>query len=84
MIRSDHSPARDYAAMDEAALVEQVLDGDRDAFRHIMQRCNQRLFRVARAVVNDEHEAEDVSRRLTCTHTKNSPRSAATPRCSPG
>ena len=28
--------------------------------RAIMQRCNQRLFRVARAVVRDEAEAEDV------------------------
>ena len=60
MIGSDHSTARDYAAMDETALVEQVLAGDREAFRHIMQRCNQRLFRVARAVLNDEAEAEDV------------------------
>jgi RNA polymerase sigma-70 factor (ECF subfamily) len=60
MIRSDHSPARDYAALDEAALVHEVLHGDREAFRHVMQRSNQRLFRVARAVVNDEAEAEDV------------------------
>ncbi|MBJ6982427.1 MULTISPECIES: RNA polymerase sigma factor [unclassified Luteimonas] len=60
MIRSDHSPARDYAALDEAALVHEVLHGDREAFRHVMQRSNQRLFRVARAVLNDEAEAEDV------------------------
>ena len=60
MNRSDQVHAADHAAMDEGALVERVLDGDREAFRHIMQRCNQRLFRVARAVVHDEHEAEDV------------------------
>jgi RNA polymerase sigma-70 factor, ECF subfamily len=34
--------------------------GERDAFRVIMQRGNQRLFRVARSVVRDDAEAEDV------------------------
>jgi RNA polymerase sigma-70 factor (ECF subfamily) len=52
--------ARDYAAMDEAGLVAHAQAGDREAFRAIMQRCNQRLFRVARAVVHDNEEAEDV------------------------
>lgn len=60
MIRPDSTLARDYALMEDPALVEWVLRGDRDAFRHIMQRCNQRLFRVARGVVNDDAEAEDV------------------------
>ena len=60
MTRSDNTLARDYAAMDDTALVEAVQHGDRDAFRHVMQRCNQRLFRVARGVVNDDAEAEDV------------------------
>jgi RNA polymerase sigma-70 factor (ECF subfamily) len=59
MIPSD-SLALDYAALDDAALVRQVQDGDREAFRHIMRRCNQRLFRVARGVVHDDAEAEDV------------------------
>ncbi len=52
--------ARDYAAMDDATLVGWVRHGDRDAFRQIMRRCNQRLFRVARGVVGDDAEAEDV------------------------
>lgn len=60
MDRSKHAPALDYAGMDEASLVAQVLAGDQDAFRQLMQRSNQRLFRVARAVVKDEAEAEDV------------------------
>ncbi|WP_233264239.1 RNA polymerase sigma factor [Lysobacter panacisoli] len=46
--------------MDDTALVDAVQHGDRDAFREIMRRCNQRLFRVARGVVNDDAEAEDV------------------------
>lgn len=50
----------DYAALDDHALVALVLSGKREAFRHIMQRCNQRLFRVARAVIGEDSEAEDV------------------------
>ena len=56
-----HPPlARDYAALDDATLVAWIRHGDRDAFRQLMRRCNQRLFRVARGVVNDDDEAEDV------------------------
>jgi RNA polymerase sigma-70 factor (ECF subfamily) len=50
----------DYAALDDHALVALVRSGEREAFRHIMQRCNQRLFRVARAVIGEDSEAEDV------------------------
>ena len=52
--------AIDYAAQDDAALARLVQGGDREAFRHVMKRCNQRLFRVARAVVHSDAEAEDV------------------------
>jgi RNA polymerase sigma-70 factor (ECF subfamily) len=52
--------ALDYAAFDEAELALRAKAGDRDAFRAIMQRLNQRLFRVARGVVGSDHEAEDV------------------------
>lgn len=54
------SAARDYLGMAESELVQQVRCGDRIAFRAIMQRCNQRLFRVARALVGSNDEAEDV------------------------
>lgn len=50
----------DYAALDDESLVRLAKDGHRDAFREIMQRCNQRLFRVARALVRDDSEAEDI------------------------
>ena len=52
--------AIDYAQLEDTALVALAQAGHREAFRHIMQRCNQRLFRVARGVVNDDAEAEDV------------------------
>lgn len=57
-----HEPALaiDYAALEDSALVELAQHGHRDAFSHIMRRCNQRLFRVARGVLNDDAEAEDV------------------------
>jgi len=52
--------ALDYDTMTEELLLRRVRGGDREAFRAIMQRCNQRLFRVARAVVGSDDEAEDV------------------------
>ncbi|RZA20062.1 MAG: RNA polymerase sigma factor [Lysobacteraceae bacterium] len=60
MTPSDRGFAIDYVALQDAELVACVQSGDRQAFRHIMQRCNQRLFRIARGVVNDDAEAEDV------------------------
>ena len=50
----------DHARLDEAELVRLAQAGDGEAFRAIMQRGNQRLFRVARGVVRDDGEAEDV------------------------
>ena len=55
-----HVAPVDYTALDDNALVALVRSGQRDAFRPIMQRCNQRLFRMARSVVGDDFEAEDV------------------------
>ena len=52
--------ALDYAGLAEPDLVARARAGDREAFRAIMARCNQRLFRIARAIVRDEAEAEDV------------------------
>lgn len=52
--------ARDYAALDDHALVACVLAGEREAFRQIIQRCNQRMFRVVRGVIRNDAEAEDV------------------------
>lgn len=49
----------DYGALPDHELVELAQRGHREAFRHIMQRSNQRLFRIARGVLNDDAEAED-------------------------
>ena len=50
----------DWPALPDADLVALARQGRHGAFRQLMQRCNQRLFRVARAVVRDDAEAEDV------------------------
>ena len=45
---------------DDAELVRRVLARDADAFRTIMQRYNRRLYRIARSVLRNSTEAEDV------------------------
>lgn len=47
-------------ALDETELVQLAREGEAAAFRAIMQRSNRRLYRIARAVMNDDSEAEDV------------------------
>jgi RNA polymerase sigma-70 factor, ECF subfamily len=51
---------RDVSHDSDSDLVALVLAGDGAAFAAIMTRYNQRLFRVARGLVRDEAEAEDV------------------------
>lgn len=50
----------DYVSLQMPDLVTRAQGGDPEAFRAIMQRANQRLFRVARSAVGDDAEAEDV------------------------
>lgn len=52
--------ALDYSALPEPELVAYAKAGRREAFAALMTRGNQRLFRVARSIVRDEVEAEDV------------------------
>jgi RNA polymerase sigma-70 factor, ECF subfamily len=44
----------------DADVVGRVLDGDVALFEILMRRYNQRLYRVARAILGDEAEAEEV------------------------
>ena len=46
-------------ADDDASVVRRVLAGDRAAFALLMRRFNRRLYRLARAIVRDDAEAED-------------------------
>lgn len=47
------------ATLDDAALVARIRARDADAFRTVMQRYNQRLYRVARGILRNDGEAED-------------------------
>ena len=47
------------AALNDAELVRRALERDGDAFATIMQRHNQRLYRIARSVLRNSVEAED-------------------------
>lgn len=51
--------ARSEAWTDEE-VVDRVLAGDTALYEIIMRRYNQRLYRVARAILKDDSEAEDV------------------------
>jgi RNA polymerase sigma-70 factor, ECF subfamily len=46
--------------MSDDELIARIRGGDAALFEEIMRRYNQRLYRVARSIVKDEHEAEDV------------------------
>lgn len=46
--------------LDEARLIARAMENDAAAVRLIMQRNNRRLYRIARSVVRDDSEAEDV------------------------
>ena len=46
--------------LSDEEVVERVLAGDASLFEILMRRYNQRLFRVARGILSDDTEAEDV------------------------
>jgi len=58
--RSDPAGAAAAAALSEGELLSLARQGAAAAFREIMRRNNRRLFRVARSVLRDAAEAEDV------------------------
>ena len=49
-----------HLSADEADLVARARQGDAAAVRHIIRQHNQRLYRIARSIVRDDAEAEDV------------------------
>jgi RNA polymerase sigma-70 factor (ECF subfamily) len=50
----------DREALSDTGLVSLLRTGDRTAFALVIQRHNRRLYRVARSVVRDDAEAEDI------------------------
>jgi RNA polymerase sigma-70 factor, ECF subfamily len=47
------------AALSDEEVVARIASGEADLFEVIMRRYNQRLFRVIRSIVGEDHEAED-------------------------
>lgn len=48
-----------YASRSLAELARLAQQGQREAFRHIVERCNQRLYRAARSVLKQDADAQD-------------------------
>jgi RNA polymerase sigma-70 factor, ECF subfamily len=48
------------AEQTDEAVIRQVLEGNTAMFELLMRRYNERVYRATRAIVRDEHEAEDV------------------------
>ena len=48
------------SALSDEAIVSRILGGETPLFEVLMRRHNERLYRAARAILRDEHEAEDV------------------------
>jgi RNA polymerase sigma-70 factor (ECF subfamily) len=55
-LQSNNTPT----TLSDEEVVTRVLAGDASLFEILMRRYNQRLFRVARGIVTDDAEAEDV------------------------
>lgn len=66
MARSNSKSAVDIAGRSDIELVALAREGAGAAFREIIQRNNQRLFRLARSVVRSDDEAEDVVQDAYC------------------
>ena len=52
---------RQAAALTDEELVDRIRGGETALFELLMRRYNQRVYRVARAIVKDDAEAEDVT-----------------------
>ena len=63
---SDEMTTFPQQGLDEAA-VAHVLAGDTASFEQIMRRHNQRLFRLTRAILGNDAEAEDGEEREGAT-----------------
>lgn len=50
----------DLQALPDEQVVSRVLSGETELFEILMRRYNQRLYRVARSILSDDGEAEDV------------------------
>jgi RNA polymerase sigma-70 factor (ECF subfamily) len=57
---ASRAPIARFQNINDESLVRRVLEGETALFEILMRRHNQRLYRIARAVLRDDAEAEDV------------------------
>src|SRR3954449_6973581 len=62
MMLSEHPIAAELGpeGPPDDAVIDQILSGRTAGFELLMRRYNERIYRAARAIVRDDHEAEDV------------------------
>src|SRR5881394_3057105 len=53
-------PGPDEGETSDTELLRRALGGDSSAFRLLIQKHDRHLYRIARSVLSDDHEAEDV------------------------
>ena len=56
-VEKERAPGLELA---DEAIVKRVLEGELDLYEILIRRHNQRLYRIARSILRDETEAEDV------------------------
>src|SRR5215510_2130268 len=49
-----------FSAISDEEIVARVLEGETPLFEVLMRRHNERVYRAARAIIRNDHEAEDV------------------------
>lgn len=55
------SPVKEVTeSISDLELVRRIIAGEKSAFEQLMRRNNRRLYRIARSIVQDDAEAEDV------------------------
>lgn len=60
MITTSSALAADHADQPDVDVINQVLRGQTALFELLMRRYNERVYRAARSIVRNDHEAEDV------------------------
>ena len=60
MTTATDAAAPEDTEQNDADVIRQVLQGNTAMFELLMRHYNERVYRAARAIVRDEHEAEDV------------------------
>ncbi|MFB6262797.1 MAG: RNA polymerase sigma factor [Bradymonadaceae bacterium] len=58
-----HAPCDERSSADDAELVERIRSGESSAFDQLICRYSEQFYRLARSIVEDESEAEDVLQR---------------------